>query len=55
MQIITKERYEHIKRDPQRRDKAREDYASMQVWSPTLTEKEITERKQQVEAGILPF
>lgn len=55
MQIITRERYEHIKRDPKRVAKVREDYAPMQAWSPTINEKERAERQQQIEAGILPF
>jgi hypothetical protein len=55
MQIITRERYEHIKRDPKRSAKVREDYVPMQVWSPIISEKERAERQQKIEAGILPF
>ena len=55
MQILTRQHYEHIKRDPKRSVKAQEDYAPMQVWSPIIKEKERAERQQQIEAGILPF
>lgn len=55
MQIITRERYEHIKRDPKRADKVREDYAPMQVWSPTINEAEKEQRQKEIDARIIPF
>lgn len=55
MQIITRERYERIKLDPQRKDKVREDYAPMQVWSPTISEEERRERQKDIDDGKLPF
>lgn len=37
------------------KDKARQQNKVVDVWRPTITEKEMEERKQQVAAGILPF
>jgi hypothetical protein len=55
MQIMTRERYEHLKRDPKRKDEVRDIYHPMQVWAPQITQAERKEREQQVANGILPF
>lgn len=55
MQIITRERYEHIKRDPKRSAKVQEDYAPMQVWSPAISEEERSQRQKDIDDGKLPF
>lgn len=55
MQIITKEKLEHYKRNPAIGNEVRDKYEPMQLLMYKESEQERSKRQKDIEEGIIPF